>query len=59
LEEIDFLDKRQQLSKPQAKDIRDQQAEQKIHTSLSVAHRSLAVKLLVEAKVITILNCCG
>jgi hypothetical protein len=53
LEEIDFLDKRQKLSKPQANDIRDQQAEQKIHTSLSVAHLSLAVKLLVEAKVIT------
>jgi len=52
-EEIYFLDKRQQLSKPQANDIRDQLAEQKIHTSLSVAHLSLAVKLLVEAKMIT------
>jgi hypothetical protein len=52
-EEIYFLDKRQQLSNPHANDTRDQQAEQKIHTSLSVAHLSLAVKLLVEAKVIT------
>ncbi len=52
-EEIYFLDKRQQLLKPQANDNRDQQADQKIHTSLSVAHLSLAVKLLVEAKVIT------
>lgn len=50
-EEIYFLDQRQQLSKPQANDIQDPQAEQKIHTSLSVAH--LSVKLLVEAKVIT------
>lgn len=53
-EELYFLEKRQQiLSQVPAQTPMVMENEPKVHTSLSVAHLSLAVKLLVDAKVIT------
>ena len=53
-EELYFLEKRQRLlyQAPSQK-TEDQVNEPKVQTSLSVAHLALAVKLLIESKVIT------
>lgn len=53
-EELYYLEKQRQLFsiEPLQKNITSEN-ESKVHTSLSVAHLSLAVKLLIDAKVIT------
>ena len=53
-EELYFLEKKQQLLlKFPIQTAEKTDSEPKVHTSLSVAHLSLAVKLLVDSKVIT------
>ena len=51
-EEIYFIEKKQQFIKTTEVNYPEPGHEQKIHTSLSVAHLSLAVKLLIDSKVI-------